>query len=85
MSTFHSPVQSSDGWKAIERSLAAQARAQKLCEESERLREASRNARAESRQLRAACRGLKGEAAAVNQAERLAPASNTREAALSSL
>ena len=73
-----SPVQASAHWEAIERSLAAYVRAQKLCEESERIRQTSKALRAESRQLRVACRELKGEvAAAVDKAEQLAFASNT--------
>ena len=70
-------VQASFHWEAIERSLAALVRAQELCEESERLRQTSKVLRAESRHLRAPRRELKGEAAAVNKAERLASASDT--------
>jgi len=75
--SFPSPeINDSIRWGIIERSLVAQARAHKLCEEAERIRESSRNLRAESRRLRSGSRKLKDEAAdAVNNAERLASAS----------
>jgi hypothetical protein len=57
-------------WDAIERSVAAQARAQKLCEEAERIRRDSRNLRAGSRQLREASQKIARDAAeAIDRAD----------------
>jgi hypothetical protein len=70
-------VQPPGGWKAIERSVAAQARAQRLREEAERILQTSRELRDESRRLRAESRRLKGEVAdAFDEAEPLASAAS---------